>query len=87
LYEVVVVTSTPSTRNDGIADRTGVVLGIARPDVEGRPVTYAVGGYDFDRTCMVAEDEIVSTGRIDSRNEFYTGESIRVTQKGELLGE
>lgn len=85
LYEVVVVRSTPSTRRDGIALKTGAILGIARPDVEGRPVTYALGGYEFENTWTVAEDEIDTTGHIAEREDFFTGDSIRVSQEGDLL--
>ncbi len=86
-YEVVIVRTTPVTLKDQVAGMTGAVLGISLPDAEGRPVSYALGGYDFDETCMVSEDELTSTGRIDKREDFYRGGSIRVTQDGELLDE
>jgi hypothetical protein len=86
-YEVVVVRTTPATLKDDVAGKTGAVLGISLPETEGRPVSYALGGYDFHETCMVAEDELTSTGRIDRREDFYSGESVRVSQDGELLDE
>lgn len=86
-YEVVVVRTTPATVKDEIAGKTGAVMGISLPDVEGRPVSYALGGYDFEETCMVSEDELDSTGRINRREDFYSGDSIRVSQDGELLDE
>ena len=86
-YEVVVVRTAPATIKDEVAGKTGAVLGISFPDVEGRPVSYALGGYDFDETCMVSEDELDSTGRIDRREDFYSGESIPVRQDGERLDE
>jgi hypothetical protein len=84
-YEVLVVRTTPQTVKDEIVGKTGAVLGISVPKAAGRRVSYALGGYDFDETCMVPEDELDSTGRIDRREDFYGGESIRVSQEGELL--
>jgi len=86
-YEVVVVRTTPATIKDQIAGKTGAVLGVSLPDTQGRPVSYALGGYDFAETCMVSEGELESTGRFDRREDFYSGESIRVSQDGELLEE
>lgn len=86
-YEVVVVCTTSKTLADGIAGKTGAVMGISHPETEGGPVLYAVGAYDFDETCMVAEHELESTGRVDRREDFYSGESIRVSQEGELRDE
>ncbi|MDP1793155.1 MAG: Imm31 family immunity protein [Acidimicrobiales bacterium] len=86
-YEVVTVRETPATVEAAIAGKTGAVLGVSVPEIDGRPVSYALGGYDFDETIMVSEDELDSTGRFDRREDFYSGESIRVNQEGELLDE
>lgn len=50
-------------------------------------MSHALGGHDFAETCMVSEDELESTGRFDRKEDFYSGESIRVSRDGELLDE
>ncbi|MDP8908921.1 MAG: hypothetical protein M3N47_07340 [Chloroflexota bacterium] len=85
MYEVVVIRDTPTTREDAIAGKTAAILGVSIPDREGRSVSYVVGGHDFDETHMVREDEIEPTGRFDAREDHYTGESISVTQDGEIV--
>jgi Immunity protein 31 len=86
-YEVVVVRITPETCKDQIAGKRGAVMGISLPEANGRPVTYAIGSYDFDETYVVSEDELDPTGKIDRRDDFYSGESMRVSQEGELPDE
>lgn len=86
-YEVVVVRTTAATIKDKIAGKTGAVMGISMPETEGRPLSHALGGYAFDETCMVSEGELESTGKIDRREDFYSGESIRISEEGELLDE
>lgn len=81
-YEVVEVRLTPKTRAQGIAGRRGAVLGIAQSETEEGNVSYAVL---FDRssdTWSISEEDLVSTGDRKTRSDFYTGESLRVSQEG-----
>jgi hypothetical protein len=46
---------------------------------------YGVFIYDLNRVWYCSEAELVSTGEFDARDTFYSGESIRVNQRGEVL--
>jgi Immunity protein 31 len=80
-YEVVRVKDNAVTRGLGVADATGVIVGIAE---EGGHISYAVKigaeAYSLDH------DDVVSTGETLSRADIYSGESIRVDIHGNVLG-
>jgi hypothetical protein len=80
-YEVVKVKCSVGVPE--IAGRTGVVMGIAHE--EG----YEVIGYSlfFEgmESYVIDEEYLVSTGRFMRREDFYSGESIRVDMNGNLL--
>ena len=82
-YERVrVVTADPAKA--AIAGLLGAVLGKAQGD-DGR-WSYGVFVYDEQRVWSCWENELAPTGEFDRRESFYSGESIRVSQRGEVLG-
>ena len=84
-YEIVEVRDTVGTRDQGIAGKMGAVLGIAKPDTADGTITYAVQLKGSSDACSVDERDLVGTGQFAGRDEYYTGDSIRVTQSGEAL--
>ena len=87
LYEVVTVRDTEKTRRQGTAGREGAVLGIAVNEETGW-VGYAVQLYDdLDEGWDFTEDDLLPTGRMDTRETFYDGSSMRVSGEGQILGE
>jgi hypothetical protein len=86
-FDIVTVLNTEHTRRWGIAGEEGVILGKSTDDdtPDGVIVGYAVsisdrGSYSVD------PDMVLPTGRKARREDFYTGESIRVSVDGEYLG-
>lgn len=46
---------------------------------------YAIHIYERQTTYSVAESDLVATGEHAKRDDFYSADSIRVSQDGELL--
>lgn len=82
-YERVRVTSSDPEKAE-IDGKLGAILGKAQ-DEDGR-WSYGVFLYDLQVVWTCQEDELDATGEFDQRESFYSGESIRVSQRGELLG-
>ena len=82
-YERVRVKTADRTKSaiDGLH---GAIVGIARDDDGGW--SYAVFIYDRGRVWSCQEAELTSTGEFDRKESFYSGESIRVSEQGEVLG-
>lgn len=80
-FEVVRTVRSEANRSLGIADREGVVLGIA--DDEPPAVWYSV--VINDRTYSVSEKDLEPTGRHVAREDIYDGTSIRVDSEGRIL--
>jgi hypothetical protein len=80
-YEEVTVKSGRAGLEE-IAGESGAVLGASG---DGGSWSYAVLIYSKGITWSVGEEDIVSTGRIRTREEFYDGTVIRVSKDGELL--
>lgn len=86
-FDIVTVLASEHTRRWGIAGEEGVILGKSTDDgtPDGMIVEYVVsigdrGSYSVD------PDTVLLTGRKARREDFYTGESIRVSADGEYLG-
>ena len=82
-YEKVVVASADPAKAE-IEGRLGAVLGRACGD-DGL-WSYAVSMYHSGICWHCSEDELRPTGEFDRRESFYDGSSVRVSQRGELLG-
>lgn len=82
-YERVCVTSSDPAKA-GVTGKRGAVLGKSQ-DADGA-VWYAVFVYDAGRVWMFAEAELVATGEFDQEESFYSGRSVRVSPRGEVLG-
>jgi hypothetical protein len=81
-YERVRVATTDPTKA-AINGRLGAVLGKAQGE-DGR-WSYGVFVDDQQRVWSCEENELISTGEFDCRASFYSGESIRVSPRGEVL--
>jgi hypothetical protein len=82
-YEKIRVTSADPTKAS-INGELGAVLGKAQGD-DGR-WSYSVFIYNVGIVWSCWEEELVSTGEFAQRESFFTGESIRVSRRGEILG-
>jgi len=85
-FDVVIVLDSEQTRRRGIAGEVGVILGRSTEDdsLNGRVVSYAVSVRD--EVTMVDPELLSLTGRKADPEEFYPGESIRVSVEGDYLG-
>jgi hypothetical protein len=79
-YEVARVLDTPTTRDLGVTNTFGIVLGKAK---EGATTTYAI--LIGDETYSLHDTDVKPTGKKVRREEVYSGEHIRVSPDGELL--
>jgi hypothetical protein len=79
-YEYVKVIS-PCTRLPAISGREGAILGMSRNE-ETHNWVYSVHILG-DESWFCFEHELISNGRIGKREDFYSGESIRVNLKGQ----
>jgi Immunity protein 31 len=79
-YEVARVLDTPRTRNLGVTNTFGIVLGKAK---EGSTTSYAV--LIGDETYSLRDADLKPTGKKVRREEIYSGEHITVSLDGELL--
>ena len=61
----------------------GAILGKAQGE-DGR-WWYGVLIYDLDRVWYCSESELAPTGEFDHRETHYSGESIRVNRRGDVL--
>lgn len=82
-YERVQVATTDPAKA-AIDGKLGAVLGKSQGD-DGRWL-YGVFVYDQRVVWSCWEEELTPTGEFDRRESFYSGDSIRVSQRGELLG-
>ncbi|MCW1916140.1 Imm31 family immunity protein [Luteolibacter sp. GHJ8] len=65
-----------------VAGELGAVLGSSQ---DGERWSYAILIYSRGATWGADEDDLVSTGRIRTREEFYDGAAVRVSEDGQLL--
>jgi hypothetical protein len=72
-YEIVRVTKSKYPEHVG---KLGAVL--SRPEDDQKQRDYAICFYDFEEVWIFDEDELESTGKIERRETFYSGDSIRV---------
>jgi hypothetical protein len=72
-YTEVRVSRTAVTESSGIADATGVIMGVSEGPL-GLSYSVSVDGIGH----MVAESDLAPTGRVFSRDDFYDGSSIKV---------
>lgn len=72
-YTEVRVLRTTETESSGIADSTGVIMGISEGPL-GPSYAVSIDGISH----MVAETDLVATGRVYSRDDFYDCSSINV---------
>ncbi|MBA4188125.1 MAG: hypothetical protein C0467_08910 [Planctomycetaceae bacterium] len=82
-YEKVRV-NTADPKKAPIHGELGAILGKTQSD-DGS-WSYGVFIYNVSRVWSCCEGELVDTGEFDVRESFYTGESVRVSPRGELLG-
>jgi hypothetical protein len=81
-YEVVRVLDTPATRDLGVPNTVGIVLGKSK---EGNiTVSYAVSIDGM--TYSLHDADIEPTGRKVEREEIYTGQHIFISPEGEIVG-
>lgn len=74
-YAEVHIRDAPATTALGIAGSTGAILGIS----EGpHGTSYAITVDGKDETFMVAEPDLVPTGKHFTREDFYSGVSLGV---------
>ena len=81
-YEIVRVNSTDSAKVH-INGELGAILGKAQGD--SGQWSYAVHIYKDGMVWSFMEHELSSTGEFDTREAFYSGESTRVSPRGEIL--
>lgn len=81
-YEVVRLAPTRSEQK-ALAGGEGVVLGMAAN--EAGEWSYAVSVTGTDSTRSFEEEDLESTGRIRTREEFYPGGALRVSREGKVL--
>ena len=79
-YEIVRVLDTPATRELGVPNVSGVVVGKAK---DGSKNSYAV--LIGDETYALHDPDVEGTGKKIDRVELYSGETIRVSVDGEIL--
>jgi hypothetical protein len=85
--DIVIVRDTPATRRDAVAGLRGIVAGISRSDETGEVGAYAVWLPTFEEVWMFDISQLDPTGESDPNGIPMSGESIRVNQHGELIGE
>jgi hypothetical protein len=73
-YMEIRVSRTTETESGGIADVTGVIMGVSEGSI-GPSYSVSIDGIWH----MVAESDLTPTGRVFSRDDFYDGSSIKVT--------
>ena len=78
-YEIVRVLDTPATRELGVPNVSGVVVGKAK---DGSKNAYAV--LIGDETYALHDPDVEGTGKKMDRDELYSGETIRVSVDGEI---
>ncbi len=81
-YEKVRIASADPAKAE-INGELWAVLGKA--ESEGR-WSYGVFIYSLQVVWSCLEDELIPTGEFDQRETFYSGQSIRVSMHGEVLG-
>jgi hypothetical protein len=79
-YEVTQVLDTPTTRELGVPNTIGIVLGKAKA---GEVVSYAV--LIGDETYSLHHADLRPTGQRVDREEIYGGEHIRISPDGKIL--
>jgi hypothetical protein len=85
-FDIVTVLDSEHTRRFGIAGVEGVILGIATEDETPGGVIVGYGVSVNGIGYSVEPDMVALTGRRARREDFYSGESIRVSVDGEYLG-
>ncbi|WP_197999428.1 Imm31 family immunity protein [Gimesia chilikensis] len=76
-YEVVVVEAGSDQSLRGISGEEGAILGMSQ-DEETGCWGYAVSLFSTQETWDVSESQLIKTGRMKQRSDFYSGDSIRV---------
>jgi hypothetical protein len=83
-YEKVIIITTTDPALSEINGELGAVLGRAYGE-DGR-WSYAVSIYRTGRCWSCMEDDLRATGTFDRSETFFTGSSLRVSPRGEVLG-
>jgi hypothetical protein len=78
-YDVAEVLDTPKTRDLGVANTFGVVLGKAK---EGAITSYAI--LIGEETYSLHGADLRRTGKKVQRDDIYSGEHIRVSLDGQI---
>ena len=82
-FEVVEVQSTPETLRLGYAGSVGAVLGIGE-NGDGS-YGYAVALDGREEAVDFAEEELAATGEHRSREDYYSGDVLRIDHRGRVL--
>ncbi len=78
-YEIVTVKE--SYRRPELLYKDGVIVGVS----EGERIAYSVSfGEPINISYFIYEDDLLPTGRFSSADEFFSGDSITVTQHGHV---
>jgi hypothetical protein len=85
LNDIVIVRDTPSTRRDTVAGLRGTVAGISQSDETGEVVAYAIWLPASGKVWMFDISQLDPTGENDPNGNPMSGQSIRVSQRGELI--
>src|SRR3990167_1407905 len=76
-YEVVIIASTKPNLHK-INGTKGVILGMAQNEKTGR-WGYAISMYTDNGLCWhIMEEDLISTGEKAKKEDFYTGESVKI---------
>jgi len=81
-YERVVVGDCGQARSLGVADKTGMILGLPEESDD----LYHVSLDDVNEAVLISEPCLRSTGVFGKREDIYDGSSVRVSEEGEILG-
>ncbi len=75
------------TTNPNIAELGGLLAAVlGRAQNDDGSWGYAIHVYERPTCYSVSESDLVATGEHAKREDFYSGDSMRVSQDGELLG-
>ncbi|WP_299463545.1 Imm31 family immunity protein, partial [uncultured Gimesia sp.] len=76
-YEVVVVVENEDDNLQAVAGQEGTILGMSQNEESGH-WGYAVSMTDTGIVCSIDESYLKSTGKIQRRSDFYSGDSVKV---------
>ena len=86
IFDVVRVRDTAEARSIGMVGREAVILGVSE-DEGDRKKWFAIRIERDESAVMISSRSVEWTGRSVPRESVYSGETIRVSRAGEILGD